>query len=56
MNEKYCECYELPEQGVFIVVNQYLWQYIIDGIAVADENGTEVLFDAIKWLWYFRRM
>ncbi|MDE6991635.1 MAG: hypothetical protein K2P42_13385 [Lachnospiraceae bacterium] len=56
MNEKYCECYELPEQGVFIVGNQYLWQYIIDGIAVADENGTEVLFDAIKWLWYFRRM
>lgn len=56
MSEKYCECYELPEQGAFIVGNQYLWHYIIDGSAVVDENGTEVLFNAIKWLWYFRKM
>lgn len=56
MNKRFCECYELPGQGVFIIGSQYLWHYIIDGIAVEDENGTDVFFDAIKWLWYFRKM
>lgn len=54
MSDWICECYELPDQGRFFVGNQYMWAYIIDGIRVKDEDGTDVLFDEIKWLWYFR--
>lgn len=54
MSDHVCECYELPDQGYFLVGKQYKYQYIIDGIRVKDENGIDINFDDVKWLWYFR--
>ena len=48
------ECYALPDQGRFLVGRQYMREYIIDGIKIIDEDGIEIFFDEIKWLWYFR--
>lgn len=56
MSDQLCECYELPGEGVFVVGGRYRWSYIIDGVAVRDENGMDIPFDEIKWLWYFRRV
>ena len=36
-----------------MVGRQYMREYIIDGIKMIDEDGTEIFFDEIKWLWYF---
>lgn len=53
MNNQFCTCYEQPEQGKFLVGKQYMWDYVIDGIIVKDEDDVKILFDEIKWLWYF---
>lgn len=54
MSDQFCECYELPDQGRFLLGNQYMWDYVIDGIRVRDEDEADIFFDEIKWLWYFR--
>lgn len=51
---KECTCYCLPPEGKFIIGKIYSWRYIIDGIVVTDENGREIYFDEIKFLWYFK--
>ena len=55
MNNQFCICYELPEQGNFFLGKQYMWGYVIDGIIVKDEDDVKILFDEIKWLWYFQK-
>ena len=51
---KKCACYCLPMEGEFIIGNIYSWHYIVDGIVVTDENGKEIQFDEIKFLWFFK--
>ena len=52
---KKCTCYCLPPEGKFVIGKIYSWRYIIDGIAVTDENGKEIPFDDIKFLWFFQK-
>ena len=55
MNDQFCICYEQPEQGKFLIGKQYMWYHVIDGIIVKDEDEAKILFDEIKWLWYFHK-
>lgn len=51
-----CECIALPPNGRFVVGNQYLWDMIIDGIGVKDEEKRLIGFGEINWLWYFKKL
>lgn len=48
------KCYHLPEKGNFILGKSYDCSYIIDGIAVKDEDKEIITFSEINWLWYFK--
>lgn len=51
-----CKCYCMPPEGEFIIGNIYNWTYIIDGRHVTDENGKQIGFGEIRFLWFFRDM
>lgn len=55
MSER-CECIDLPPNGRFVVGNRYLWDIIIDGIGVKDEEERLIGFGEINWLWYFKKL
>lgn len=55
-SEELCECYCLPEAGRFVIGERYRWNYVIDGIVVGDEDGKEIDFDEIRFLWYFKKI
>ena len=54
MSDQLCECYELPDQGRFLIGSEYRCNSVIEGSRVRDEDGDDIVFDEIKWLWYFR--
>ena len=51
-----CKCHHVPPKGVFIKQNTYYWEYVIDGVAVIDENDNKLIFDDITFLWYFTKL
>ncbi len=55
MSMKRCECYCLPEKGRFVIGDNYVWRYIIDGIEVFDNDEKWIYFDEMIFLWYFKR-
>ena len=49
-----CICYDLPPKGRFLIGKEYVWEYVIDGIVVEDEDGDEIDFNnEISLLYYF---
>ncbi len=50
-----CKCHHIPRIGDFAIGKEYQWQYIIDAIRVIDENGAEISFSEINFLWYFNK-
>lgn len=51
-----CRCNNLPPEGNFIKGKEYEWDYIIDATYIIDDNGEQVVFDDIKFYWYFTKI
>ncbi len=51
-----CKCHHVPPTGVFIKEKTYNWEYVIDAVAVTDENDNKLIFDEITFLWYFAKL
>ena len=51
-----CKCHHVPPTGVFNKEKIYYWEYVIDAVAVTDENDNKVIFDEITFLWYFTKL
>lgn len=52
---KKCICHHIPKDGNFKIGKEYSFQYGIDCICVTDDNGQQVFFDEITFLWYFTK-